>query len=121
MSNMMEYKGFTALIEYSSEDDEFVGHVVNASPDRITFGGKDVKQLKKHMKEIVDAYIEWAKEEGIDPQKPFNGRITYRTTPQHHAQIAKAAAFAGKRSLNAFIDEAVMAQAAKILENHHKA
>ncbi len=116
MNNMMEYKGFSALIQYSSGDEEFVGRVINAYPDRITFGGKDVKQLKKHMKEMIDSYLEWAEEEGVDAKKPYSGRITFRTDPKFHADLARAASLSGKRSINAFIGDVLSQSVHRLLE-----
>ena len=47
--NIMSYKGYAARIEYSDEDEELFGTIVNLSRDKIVFGGKTVAQLKKHM------------------------------------------------------------------------
>lgn len=116
-TNTMEYKGFIAIIEYSAEDKEFFGKVTNAAPDRMIFGGKTVKELEKHMKETVNAYLEWCEEEGTPPYKSRSGRITLRTTQKQHDMLAKATRAAGKRSMNEFIMEAARQQAEKILEN----
>ncbi|MEQ1789062.1 MAG: type II toxin-antitoxin system HicB family antitoxin [Rickettsiales bacterium] len=118
MSNVMEYKGYKALIQFSADDNEFFGTVGDIDRHIINFGGKSVAELKKHMKESVDGYLKFCEERGIEPKKPFNGRITYRTTPQIHAKLAQAAMLAGKRSLNAFIDEIMIAQTTKILDQH---
>ncbi len=117
-TNVMEYKGYKALIQFSAEDDEFFGTVSDIDRHVINFGGKTVAELKKHMKEAVDGYLELCEERGIEPKKPFNGRISYRTSPQTHAKLAQAAILAGKRSINAFIDEIMLAQSNKILEQH---
>lgn len=118
MSNMMEYKGYKALIQFSAGDNEFFGTVSDIDRHIINFGGKSVAELKKHMKEAVDGYLELCAERRIEPKKPFNGRITYRTTPQTHAKLAQAAILTGKRSLNAFIDEILITQSNKILEQN---
>lgn len=117
-TNVMEYKGYKALIQFSAEDNEFFGTVSDIDRHIINFGGKSVAELKKHFKESVDGYLEVCEEQGIEPKKPFNGRISYRTTPQTHAKMLQASMLAGKRSLNAFIDEIVIAQTNKILEQH---
>jgi predicted HicB family RNase H-like nuclease len=114
----MEYKGYKALIQFSAEDNEFFGTVSDIDRHIINFGGKSVAELKKHFKESVDEYLEVCKERGIEPKKPYNGRISYRTTPQTHAKLAQATLLAGKKSINAFIDEIMIAQASKILGNY---
>ncbi len=116
-TNVMEYKDYTAIIQFSAEDDEFFGTVSDIDRHIINFGGKSVAELKKHMKEAVDGYLEFCKERDIEPKKPFNGRISYRTSPQTHAKLSQAAILSGKRSLNAFIDEIMLAQSSKILKN----
>ena len=66
----MKYKGYLAQIEYSQEDDELFGTVVNISRDRICFGGKTVAELKKHMKETIDGHIKNCKALNIEPERP---------------------------------------------------
>ena len=117
-TNVMEYKGYTAIIQFSAEDNEFFGTVKDIDLHVINFGGKSVAELKKHMKESVDGYLTLCKEQDTPPKKPFNGRITYRTSPQTHAKLSQAAILSGKSSLNSFIDEIMITQASKILEQH---
>jgi len=114
-TNVMEYKGYRALIQFSAEDDEFFGSVSDIDRHIINFGGKTVTELKKHFKESVDGYLEVCAERGIEPKKPYNGRISYRTTPQTHAKLAQAALLSGKKSINAFIDEVMNKQLNAIL------
>ena len=59
MSNIMDYKGYKALIQFSAEDNEFFGTVSDIERHIINFGGKSVAELKKHMKESVDGYLEF--------------------------------------------------------------
>lgn len=117
-TNLMQYKGFTASIHFSAEDEEFYGSVHDIDRHVISFGGKNVRELKKHFKEAIDGYLEFCEAEGIEPKHTPTGRITYRTTPQRHADLARAAALSGKRSLNAFIDEVLAAQLNQMTEQH---
>jgi predicted HicB family RNase H-like nuclease len=116
--NTMNYKGYIACIEYSEEDEEFVGSIVNTSRDEIYFGGGNVEELKKNMRHAVDGHIENCKELGINPEKPYSGRLTYRTTPEQHAKLMKAALTSGKRSINAWIDEVLRRETDKVLSTH---
>ena len=113
--NTMTYKSYIANIEYSEDDEEFVGAVTNTSRDKIYFSGKTVDELKKHMVEVVDAHVENCKELGIEAEKPYSGRLTYRTTPEQHAKLMKAALTSGERSLNAWIDEVLHRETERIL------
>lgn len=112
--NMMKYKGYLAQIEYSQEDDELFGTVVNISRDRIIFGGKTVAELKKHMKEAIEGHIQNCETLNIEPEKPFSGRITLRTTPEEHALLVEAALRARKRSLNDWMKSVLIHEAERI-------
>lgn len=113
--NTMTYKGYIAYIEYNSDDEEFVGTVMNTSRDALYFSGKTVQGLRKHFQETVDGHIENCKALGIEPEKPYSGRISYRTTPEQHAKLIEAASKKGKRSVNAWIDEVLHKEVEKVL------
>jgi predicted HicB family RNase H-like nuclease len=113
--NTMTYKGYIAHIEYSSEDEEFVGTVMNTSRDALYFSGKTVLELRKHFQETVDGHIENCEALGIEPEKPYSGRISYRTTPEQHAKLIQAASRKGKRSVNAWMDEVLHKEVEKVL------
>ena len=53
----MKYKNYAAKIEYSSEDDELVGVVINTSKHGISFSGKNISQVKKNMAETIESYL----------------------------------------------------------------
>lgn len=109
--SIMRYKGYIAQIEYSEEDEEFFGNIVNISQDRICFGGQTVKQLKKHMEEAIDGHIKNCKFLNIEPEKPYSGRITFRTTPEEHALLVEAAMRTGNRSLNEWMSKVLIHEA----------
>lgn len=116
MKNVIEYKGYIAEVEYDSDSDRLFASVVNMEKQGVHADGKTPQELKKNLKAAIEAHLRFCKEWGETPDMPFSGRITYRTTPQHHAELAKAAIASGKRSINAFIDEAVALHQARILE-----
>lgn len=114
--SMMKYKGYMAQIEYSAEDEEFFGTIVNLSRDRISFGGKTVKQLQKHMEEAIDGHLKNCKVLNIEPEKPYSGRITLRTTPEEHALLIEAAYRAGNRSLNEWMSKVLIHEAERRID-----
>lgn len=99
MKNVMEYKGFTAKVEYSQDDEIFVGHVLGID-DFIDFEGKTVDELKKDFKNAIDLHIKVCKEEGKQLTN-YSGKLFFRFSNDLHARIAAAAARAGK-SINEF-------------------
>jgi hypothetical protein len=54
--NIMSYKGLSARVEYSDNDDCFVGHIAGIQ-DIVGFHGESVKELKTVFKEAVDDYL----------------------------------------------------------------
>ncbi len=101
----MEHNGFRAVIDYDAEIDSFFGNVVNVSSP-ITFYGKTTAELREEFARSVDAWLEVCRERGIEPEKPYSGRLTVRMTPEIHRMIASAAAISGK-SINTWVVEAL--------------
>jgi len=100
----MQYKGFKARIEYSPDDDVFVGRVLGLGPNHImSFHGTSLKELKSAFKESIDFHLELSEKEGVKI-KPYSGKLLFRFDGDLHAQIAEAAAREGK-SINQFGEE----------------
>ncbi|MBD2576313.1 type II toxin-antitoxin system HicB family antitoxin [Oscillatoria sp. FACHB-1406] len=106
----MEYKGYTASIEIDEDVSSLFGTVLGIK-DVITFQGNTVNELRHAFQDSVDDYLEWCEELGEKPDKPFSGKLPFRTTPEIHRQIYMAARKANK-SINSWMDE-VVAKAAK--------
>jgi len=107
MNNTMNYKGYTAQIEYSSEDECFVGHLAGIS-DIVGFHGDSVNQLRQSFEEAVNDYLKTCEKIGKAPQ--HSGDIILRIPPKVHAAIANAAKKSGK-NLNQWATE-TLSQAA---------
>jgi len=100
---MMEYKGYIGVVEFDDEAGIFHGEVVNTR-DVITFQGKSVAEIKKAFRESVDDYLEFCKERGEEPDKPFSGKLVLRMEPELHRALAVAAR-RERKSLNSLIVE----------------
>ncbi len=97
----MGYKGFMAAIEYDEELDGFMGTVLNVlSP--ITFYGQNPEELHREFANSVETWLEVCRERGIEPEKPYSGRMTIRLAPELHKSLALTAARSGK-SLNTWV------------------
>ena len=79
----MTYKGYTAEIIYSQEDECFVGDVVNID-DIISFHGDTDEELRVAFEGVVDLYIEALEEPENPPQKHFAGRCLSRLRQALH-------------------------------------
>src|SRR3990167_10665883 len=106
--NKMSYKGYAARIEYSDEDDCFVGHIAGIN-DIVGFHGDSVSKLHAAFEEAVDDYLDACKKAERSPQKPYSGKIMLRVPPEIHARIAMMAEAHGK-SLNAWVTDLLAAE-----------
>jgi predicted HicB family RNase H-like nuclease len=104
---MIEYKGYTGVIEFDPSIDAFHGRVVGLQ-DVVTFEGRSLDELRREMAESVEDYLELCAEAGKDPERPYRGEFLVRTTPELHRAAATEAEASGV-SLNAWV-EATIAQ-----------
>ena len=104
--NSLRYKGYTARIDFSDEDDCFIGRILGVK-DIIGFHGDTVKELKNAFYEAVDDYSQACKAVGKKPQKPYSGNLMLRIPPEVHAAVATAAEVHGM-SINQWASDALM-------------
>ena len=107
---MMTYKGYTGQIEVDEKAGILHGRVIDIT-DVITFEGTTVDEIRQAFRDSVDDYLEFCQELGKEPDKPFSGKLPFRTTPERHRKIFLAAKLAGK-SINAWMDD-TLAEAAE--------
>jgi len=100
---MMQYKGYEAVVNFDNEAEIFHGEIINIR-DVITFQGSSVEELKQAFRDSVEDYLEFCKERGEEPDKPFSGKFVVRIKPQLHKIIARQARKEGK-SLNSWIEK----------------
>ncbi len=83
----MTYKGYAAGIEYSDEDDCFLGHIAGIR-DVIGFQAESVRELRAAFEEAVNDYLAVCEKSGRAPQKAYSGRLMLRVPPEVHARAA---------------------------------
>jgi predicted HicB family RNase H-like nuclease len=88
---MIEYKGYVGVFEFDEELGQLPGYAVNTQ-DVIPFCGSSVEELKAEFKTSVEEYLAFCAEKGRDPEKPFSGDLSIRTSPDIHRWIAMQAA-----------------------------
>ena len=110
----MMYKGYIGKAAFDAEQPIFAGEVINTRTV-ITFQGESVKELEAEFKSSVDDYLEWCKADGVDPEKPFSGKINVRFQPELHRRASIAAKLQGI-SLNTFIADAVNEKIGKVAQ-----
>lgn len=92
--NTMTYKGYTARIEYSDEDQCLIGHIAGIN-DVIGFHADSVAELRTAFEEAVEDYLSTCARLNRAPQKPYSGRLMLRVSPEVHAAVAAAAQVSG--------------------------
>ena len=103
MKNTLSYKGFTARVEFDSDDNIFFGRVLGVR-DIIGFHGKTVAELATDFHNAINHYLDICQQRGEKPQKTYSGKLTLRISPDIHAGIATAADHTGK-SINKWVSE----------------
>jgi predicted HicB family RNase H-like nuclease len=98
MNNTMQYKGYSAIVRYSAEDECLVGHIAGIN-DIVGFHGDSVEEMRKAFEESVDFYMDSCARMGHEPNKPYSGRVTLRLPSELHAKLAIQAEMEGS-SLN---------------------
>lgn len=91
----MNYKGYSAEIQYSEEDEFLVGHIAGIT-DIIGFHADTIPELRKAFEEAVEDYIETCERLQKQPQEPFTGNLWLQIPPDIHVAIVKAAEASGK-------------------------
>lgn len=66
----MRYKGYEGKVILDQDANIFYGEVINAH-DVITFRGTSLEEFEQAFHNSVDDYLEFCRERGEEPDKPF--------------------------------------------------
>ncbi len=115
----MEYKGYVAAVEFDDSIEVLHGRVVNSGPYPIvTFEATDAADIRGAFERSVDEYLAWCAEDGVEPRRPFSGKLNLRLGSRLHALVAAAAADSHV-SINTWIVDAIRgAIGAKAIAHH---
>ena len=113
---MMTYKDYHADVEIDQEAGILYGRVVDIK-DVITFQGATVEETYQAFKDSVDDYLAFCAERGEEPDKPFSGKLPFRTTPEIHRRIYLASK-ATHMSMNAWMETTLAKAADDSLQEH---
>ena len=107
--SVMQYKGYTARIEFDDRDNLFVGRVLGLRT-MISFHGSTVTQLRREFAHAINDFLRDCEEQGIAPEKPVSGKLLLRMPPEVHGAALVAAQACGK-SLNQWATEVIRSAA----------
>ena len=105
--NILRYKGYLTIIEFSAEDKLLYGKIEGIG-DLVNFVGESVKEIEQAFHEAVDDYLDFCREMGKEPEKSYRGSFNVRISPNLHRAAAVRARESGV-SLNRFVETALMA------------
>jgi predicted HicB family RNase H-like nuclease len=89
----MQYKGYTALIEYSAEDECFVGQVVGTRHS-IIFDGASVEEIRANFMDMIDEYPAMCADLDQEPNEPVS-EILVHVFPELYAKASRKAEYDG--------------------------
>ena len=104
--DFLEYKGYKGSVEYSKEDNCLFGKVQGMSKALILYEGNTLEELRKDFEDGVDRYLEACKADGVEPAKPYSGRLNLRMSSELHSRLAAVVAATGT-TINDFINKAI--------------
>lgn len=118
MSNILEYKGYIASVEFDADDKCLFGKIEHIN-DLIMFDGNDSQEIEKAFHEAVDSYLAFCQERGKEPNQSFKGSFNIRPGVALHR---KAAVEAKRRriSLNDLVTKSIEAFIDNETTVHHE-
>lgn len=93
--NIMKYKGYSARIEYSAEDECLVGRVLGIR-SIIGFHGESVEEVEREFRGMIDFYLECCKKDGRKPERPAVGKVMVDLPLDAYLGVSDAAEEMGK-------------------------
>ena len=103
----LEYKGYKGSVEYSLQDDCLHGKVQGIRKSLILYEGMSLDELRQDFQAGVDSYLEACQADGIEPEKPYSGKLNLTMPSEIHAQVAAKAAANGF-TINEYINTAIV-------------
>ncbi len=101
----MEYKGYIGNVTYDYDARIFHGEIINTKAV-ITFQGKTVDEIELAFKDSIDDYLNWCKEDGVEPETPYFDSFDLEISPELYKKIA-VQAMEKHISVNQFVEQAV--------------
>jgi predicted HicB family RNase H-like nuclease len=92
---MLNYKGYHGHVDFDEDAGLFHGEVLDLR-DVITFQGKSVAELEQAFRDSIDDYLEFCKQDEVEPDRPFSGRLILRLPTDVHRNVYIKAKNEGK-------------------------
>ncbi|TAL85682.1 MAG: type II toxin-antitoxin system HicB family antitoxin [Candidimonas sp.] len=105
MNNVMNIKGYQAVVSFDPKIEMFRGEFVNLNGGA-DFYATDVAQLKREGAVSLKIFLDLCKKKGLEPHKAYSGKFVLRIPAETHEAATVAAQAAGK-SLNQWLNELI--------------
>lgn len=100
---MIQYRGYIAKVEYDASVGLLHASVINSNAYPIAnCEAADVQTLKKELRVSIDEYLASCEEDGVEPSKPFSGKLHLRLGTDLHQRVAISPSHRGM-SINSWI------------------
>lgn len=113
LTNLLKYKDYYASITFDPSADSFHGRVIGIR-DVIDFYGRTPDELRDELKSSVEDYLAWCQEEGTEPEKTWQGKLTLRIDEDLRNRLTVAAAAYGE-SVNSWITAVLDRETRRVL------
>lgn len=107
MNTMMKHRGYEGTVEADFDGGLLHGRVQGVA-DVIHYEAVSLPELEKAFRDGVEDFLAFCAADGVDPEKPFSGKLLVRLGPELH-RAASAAAAREEVSLNRWVCAAVKA------------
>lgn len=87
MSNIIQYKGYFASVDYSVEGKVLYGKIEGIN-DLINFESESADQIENEFHEAVDEYLRYCESIGKKPDKTYRGSFNVRIPSEMHKALA---------------------------------
>ena len=114
--NILKYRGYTTVIEFSAEDQMLYGKIEDIR-DLVNFLGENAAEIEQAFHEAVDDYLDFCKDVGKEPEKPYKGSFNVRIPSELHRAAVIKAREAGL-TLNGFVETALREKVERVSPDH---
>jgi predicted HicB family RNase H-like nuclease len=100
----MQYKGYTALVTYTPQDQYYTGKVIGIE-HTILFSGSTIEEADANFREMIDDYPDMCADQDVEPNQPPN-EIMVPIPTELYAKASCRAKHEGQ-TVNSLINHAV--------------
>ena len=106
MNNTLQYKGFIAKLRIDDEENMIYGEVIGVRTV-LTCAGRSIAEIKKSFRSVVDAYLGFCAAQGIEPEKRWKGKLSFRPRSDEMRVMMQRKAIAAGKSVNEWLNQVV--------------